>query len=294
MANKISIRSGATAIPEEGVVHLTRAIIYQSGVQDPASHWAVSEQSPKARAVNVAIGQGFFVKTGMTYHGESTAINSVSIGANSSGNPRIDSIVAYVDLSASAGTDGTGVLKFVSVAGTPASTPSAPDSTAIATALGAGNPYIVLGNVAVANGVSQIENANITDTRPSAYVKIPAGIFETLLIGAEVLTSKMSKITLVDSATIVIDCSLGQYFDVTIAGNRTISFTNYEVGQMIYLDVKQDGTGNRTLTFGADVHWPFDVAPTLTTTANKVDSLAFKCYDTDKLRGFVGGTGYTY
>lgn len=294
MANKISIRSGATAIPEEGVVHLTRALIYQSGILDPSGHWAVTQQSPLARAINVAIGQGFFVKTGMTYHGESTGVNSVAITANSSGNPRIDVVVAYVDLSASAGTDGTGVLKFASVAGTPASSPTAPDATAIATAIGAGNPYIILGSVAVANGASQIETANITDLRPSAYVKIPAGIYQSLLIDASVKTSKMEKIVLVDSATITIDCSLGQYFDVTIAGNRTIAFTNYQIGQMIYLDVKQDGTGSRLLTFGADVHWPFDVAPTLTTTANKVDSLAFKCYDTDKLRGFVGGTAYTY
>lgn len=294
MANKISIRSGSSAIPEAGVAHLTRALIYQSGVLDPTTHWSVTEQSPQDRTVDVSAGQGFFVKAGMTYHGESTDVNNVAITANSSGNPRIDAIVAYADLSASAGTDGTNVLKFVAVAGTPASSPTAPDATAIATAIGAGNPYIVLANVAVANGATTLANANITDLRPSAYVKIPAGIYQSLLIDASVKTSKMSKVVLVDSATITIDCSLGQYFDVTIAGNRTIAFTNYQIGQMIYLDVKQDNAGSRLLTFGADVHWPFDVAPTLTTTGNKVDSLAFKCYDTNKLRGFVGGTGYTY
>lgn len=294
MANKISIRSGASAIPEAGVAHLTRAIIYQSGVFDPSSHWAVTQQSPLARAINVAIGQGFFVKTGMTYHGESTGVNSVAITANSSGNPRIDAIVAYVDLSASAGTDGTNVLKFASVAGTPASSPTAPDATAIATAIGAGNPYIVLANVAVANGATQIETANITDLRPSAYVKVPAGIYQSLLIDASVKTSKMEKVTLVDGATITIDCSLGQYFEVTVAGNRSFVFTNYQVGQTIYLDIKQDATGSRVWTVSDEVNWPYDSTPVLTTTANKVDSFVFRAYDSNKLRGFVAGQGFTY
>ena len=293
MANKTSIRSGASAIPEESISHLDIDIVYQSGVIDPTTHWLPTEQNPKDRSVNLAIGRGYFVKTGMTYHGYSTAVVNVALTANSSGNPRIDAIVAYIDLAASAGTDATNVLKFAAVAGTAASSPSAPDAAAIASAIGAGNPYIVIANVACANGYTQIANANITDLRPSAYVKIPAGVYQTLLIDASVKTSKMSKITLTDGATINIDCSLGQYFEVTIAGNRTINFTNYQIGQTIYLDVKQDATGSRLLTFGADVHWPYDVAPTLTTTANKVDALAFKCYDTSKLRGFVGGTGYT-
>jgi len=294
MANKISLRSGCSAIPEESIAHLDKDLIYQSGVVDPSTHWAVTEQTPQARAVNVAIGEGFFVKTGMTYHGYSTAVNSVSVSANSSGNPRVDAIVAYVDLSASAGTDATNVLKFACVAGTPASSPVIPDNTAILSAIGAGNPYIILASVAVANGASVIATANISDLRPSAYVKIPAGIYQTLLIDASVKTSKMSKVTLVDSATITVDCSLGQYFEVTIAGNRTFNFTNYQIGQTIYLDIKQDATGSRTWTPSAEVKWPYDSTPVLTTTANKVDSFVFRAYDSNKLRGYTAGQGYTY
>lgn len=294
MSNKVAIRSGASAIPEESIAHLDLELIYQSGVVDPSSHWLVYENNPKAMNVLVAIGRGYFKKTGMTYNGYSDAINTVAITANSSGNPRVDAIVAYVDLSASAGTDATGVLKIVAIAGTPASSPVAPDDTAVQASVGAGNPFTRIANVAVANGASTIANANITDTRVSALLKVTAGIKDTRLIGAIVNTSKMEKITLNDSATINVDCSLGQYFEVTIAGNRTLNIINYVIGQTIYIDVKQDATGSRTLAFGADVKFPYDSAFTLTTTANKVDSLVFRCYDTNKLRAFMGGQGYTY
>lgn len=294
MANKISIFGGASAIPEESVAHLDLELIYQSGVVKPATDWVVSEQNPKDRTVNVAIGRGYFVKTGMVYNGYSTAVNNVAIAANSSGYNRVDAIVAYVDLSAAAGVDATGVLKFVAVAGTPASTPVIPDAAAIATAIGAGNPYTILASVLVANSASQIENANITDLRASAYIKIPQGLYQTNLMGAIVKTSQMPVITLTDAATIIVDCSLGQNFQVTIAGDRTFSFINYQIGQPIYLDIKQDSTGGRVWTLPADVHWPYDVVPPLTTTPNKIDSFIFRCYATNKLRGYVGGQSFTY
>lgn len=294
MANKVSIIGGASALPEESVGHLPLEIIYQSGVVDPTAHFLVYENNPKALSVLVAIGRAYFKKTSMTYNGYSTAINTIAITSNSSGNPRKDAIVAYVDLGASKGTDATGVLKIIAVAGTPATSPSAPDDTAVQSAVGAGNPFLRLANVNVINGASQIANTDITDTRVPAYVKILAGILATRLYTAYVNTSMMDKIVLTDSSVINIDCSLGQYFEVTIAGNRTINFTNYSVGQTIYLDVKQDATGGRSLTFGADVHFPYDTAFTLTSTANKVDSLIFKCYTANKLRAYMGGQGYTY
>jgi len=294
MANKVSIKSGASAIPEESIAHLDIELIYQSGVVTPASDWLVYEQNPKDRTVNVAIGRGYFVKTGMIYNGYSTAINNVALAANASGNPRIDAIVAYVDLAAAVGTDATGVLKFVAVAGTPASSPVIPDGTAIQTAVGAGNPYTILASVAVANNASQIENANIIDLRASAYIKIPQGLYQTNLLNVTVKTSQTSVITLTDSATIIVDCSLGQNFQVTLGGNRTFSFINYTVGQLINLDIKQDATGNRTWTLPADVHWPYDNTPPLTTTANKIDSFAFKAYASNKLRGYTCGQGFTY
>lgn len=179
MGKYISIRSGATALPEESVAHFVHDLLYQSGVLNPSTHWKVSEHSPQGMSVDIATGRGFFRKTTMTYHGYSDAIETVTITANSSGNPRIDSIVAYVDLSATPDSNASNVLTMVTVAGTPASSPTAPDSTAILASIGAGNPYIVLANIAVADSASSIINANITDVRPAALIQLLGGLYGT-------------------------------------------------------------------------------------------------------------------
>lgn len=59
--------------------------------------------------------------------------------------------------------------------------------------------------------------------------------------------------TLTDGATIAIDAAVGPNYEVTIAGNRTLSNpTNAVVGQVLIIGVKQDATGNRTLAFDTD------------------------------------------
>lgn len=85
-------------------------------------------------------------------------------------------------------------------------------------------------------------------------------------------------VALTDAATIAVDASLGNNFTVTLGGNRTMGApSNATDGQMILFRIRQDGTGSRTLawnaiyTFGTDI----TAAPTLTTTANKVDYVGF-------------------
>jgi hypothetical protein len=176
MAKYISIRQGTSAHPEQSVAHLTHDLIYQTGVVDLTSDWKVTEHNPQNMSVDIAQGRGFFKKTVMTYHGYSDAVENITINANNSGNPRIDAVVLYVDLSATPNSDASNVLKSIVVQGTPASSPVAPTDNEIQTAIGSGNPFLRLVNVYVANGASSITNANITDTRVPAYLKIPGGI----------------------------------------------------------------------------------------------------------------------
>ena len=120
MANKISIRGGASALVEEQVAHLSHDITLQSGVLDIVNnHWKVAEHNPQNLSVDIAVGRGYFKKTTMTYQGYSEAVNTASIGANNSGNPRIDAIVWYVDLGATPNADASNVMKTMVVAGTP-------------------------------------------------------------------------------------------------------------------------------------------------------------------------------
>ncbi|GEM_PF-2858241 len=83
-------------------------------------------------------------------------------------------------------------------------------------------------------------------------------------------------VALVDGATITPDFSLGNNFSLTIAGNRTLANpTNLVAGQSGIIVITQDATGSRTAAFGS--YWKFasGSAPSLTTTANAVDVLAY-------------------
>lgn len=104
------------------------------------------------------------------YHVYQDTASLVTIGANASGNPRIDALVLYVNTAAPGPTDNDGAGVLTTVAGTPAGSPSAPTDAAIQTALGAGVRWIRLANIAVANGFTSITNANITDMRAEAFV----------------------------------------------------------------------------------------------------------------------------
>ena len=81
---------------------------------------------------------------------------------------------------------------------------------------------------------------------------------------------------LTDGATITPDLSLANNYSVTLGGNRTLANpTNLTAGQSGVIVVTQDGTGSRTLAYGSNWKFPGGTAPTLTTTANAVDVIAY-------------------
>lgn len=90
-------------------------------------------------------------------------------------------------------------------------------------------------------------------------------------------------ITLVDAATISINAGRrARAFRVTLAGNRTLANpTGLTSGQWLYVRIKQDGTGSRTLAYGSMYKFPGGVVPTLTTTAAASDLLACQYDATD-------------
>jgi hypothetical protein len=97
-------------------------------------------------------------------------------------------------------------------------------------------------------------------------------------------------VTLTDAATIATDLSLGNQFQVTLGGNRTLGApTNVVAGQSGVIRVVQDGTGSRTLAYNSVFKFPGGTAPTLTTTANAVDLLAYHCETTTRIAvRFIG------
>ena len=97
-------------------------------------------------------------------------------------------------------------------------------------------------------------------------------------------------VTLTDSATVATDLSLANNFEVTLGGNRTLGApTNVVAGQSGVIRVVQDATGSRTLAYNSVFKFPGGTAPTLTTTANAVDLLAYHVESTTRIAvRFIG------
>lgn len=81
---------------------------------------------------------------------------------------------------------------------------------------------------------------------------------------------------LIDAASISWNLDTNQAAIVTLGGNRTLANpTNMKAGASYTLIVVQDGTGNRTLAYGANYKWPSGTAPVLSTAAGAIDILTF-------------------
>lgn len=109
------------------------------------------------------------------------------------------------------------------------------------------------------NGSASIVRlAGVNDT--NTYTKAQAG----------------SIVSLTDQANIATDLSLGNNFEVILAGNRTLDNpTNITAGQVGSIFIVQDATGSRTLSWGNYWMFPGGTAPTLSTAANSQDRVDF-------------------
>jgi len=102
---------------------------------------------------------------------------------------------------------------------------------------------------------------------------------DTQFIGAALVMDSYRSdktFTLTDAATIATDASKGNYFPVTLGGNRTMGApTNPKNGQRITYTFIQDGTGGRTVAWNAAYKVTWSDAGN---TANKRSTVSFR-YD---------------
>ena len=89
---------------------------------------------------------------------------------------------------------------------------------------------------------------------------------------------------LTDGATITADFSLANNFSVTLGGGRTLANpTNLTAGASGCIWITQDGTGSRTLAYGANWDFSGGTAPTLSTAAAAVDCLVYSVQSSSKI-----------
>jgi hypothetical protein len=96
------------------------------------------------------------------------------------------------------------------------------------------------------------------------------------VLSTDQVWSAADYVSLTDAATITVDMSTFINATVTLAGNRALGNpTNTKNGQSGVIEIVQDATGSRTLSYGANWEFAGGTAPTLSTTANASDALYY-------------------
>jgi hypothetical protein len=155
-----------------------------------------------------------------------------------------------------------------------------------------GTGAATLTGVVIGNGTSAFTTVTAptgalvgtTDTQTLTNKTVEAGTF-TNGYTEEVATANTG-------TTYTIDLAGGSVQILTLTGNCTFTFPTATAGQSFILLLKQDGTGGRTVTWPASVEWPGATAPTITSTASKMDKLVFTAADSNWY-GSVAGQSYT-
>ena len=218
-----------------------------------------------------------------TVNSRITTVSAALATSIGTANTRITSVSNYaVALSATLATSiGTVNSRITTV------------SAALATSIGTANTRITsVSNFAVA--LSATMATSIATRLPLAGGTLTGIVSGTdfyvsaVAIGVDTLLGKQLHIgtaavadivSLTDGATIAVNLNTGQNFAVQLGGNRALGNpTNCVPGQTGSAFIIQDGTGGRTLSYGANWEFAAGTAPTLSTAAAAVDRLDYIVY----------------
>lgn len=114
----------------------------------------------------------------------------------------------------------------------------------------------------------------------ASAAEIRTGTETSKAVAPDQLVAAHVPVALTDAAPTTWNMDNGFNRTWTLGANRTLSTpTNPKAGMTYVLEVIQDGTGSRTVTWPASFNWGSAGAPTLSTGANKVDLVTLYCRD---------------
>jgi hypothetical protein len=136
---------------------------------------------------------------------------------------------------------------------------------------GTGQTTLAAASIATYTGTETLTNKTLTNPTVTNYVETP--------------------FTANSSTAITLALTNGTVQIITLTGNATITMPTAVSGKSFTLLLKQDGTGSRTVTWST-VSWPSATAPTITSTASKMDKYVF-ISDGTYWYGSTAGQNYT-
>ena len=136
---------------------------------------------------------------------------------------------------------------------------------------GTGQTTLAAASIATYTGTETLTNKTLTNPTVTNYVETPY--------------------TANSSTAITLALTNGTVQIITLTGNATITMPTAVSGKSFTLLLKQDGTGSRTVTWST-VSWPSATAPTITSTASKMDKYVF-ISDGTYWYGATAGQNYT-
>lgn len=144
---------------------------------------------------------------------------------------------------------------------------------------GSGEFSVATGTNTVLGVVKSGDTSNITITTGDVDVGPNIGKLDTENTWTK--GQHTTKVTLTDAASISVDASAGNTFEVTLGGNRTLANpTNLEAGTYTFI-IKQDATGSRTLAFGTKYKFKKNSNKTVSTAINAIDIISCVSDGTD-------------
>jgi len=273
-----TLRNDVNNHPEDSVLQAITDMVRKSGVLT-TSDLLVGEYGGGGLVVEVSTGRAY-VKGSATnaYPVRITTNTQLAVSPNSSGNDRIDSVVLYIDLSATPDPSGGGddVAMLAIVEGIPAGSPVAPSDSAIQAEIGASNPFLRRADFTVTNGAAGISAGQITNTLQRVFISTHRPIYEATF-----------------ASSFTPDFLDGDKQLITLTGNITfVAPNNMDIGDAIELQLLQDGTGSRTVTWFAGITW---LSPdySINSTANKLSVYVIEKTGDTTYNGYLAGKEYT-